>query len=258
MHSSLDDISISIVTVCKNSQETLGATIASVIAQKDMGLEYIIIDGCSTDGTKVIIDSFADNIDVFISEPDNGIADAFNKGIRHSSGDIIGIINSDDALLPGCLASVATFFHENPHTEVLHGDVLFYDRGKFVKRISPPQHWWLPWRMSTLNIHAATFVRREVYERHGLFDTSYRYAMDDDLFLKWVKQGVKISYIPETLARVAAGGVSGRFAFSVFWEKRKALLRNGFPWLPSTIQYASRIIGQIVIMAQQAARRVQR
>jgi glycosyltransferase involved in cell wall biosynthesis len=247
---------ITVITICKNSALTIGATIHSIIDQRVDGLEYIIIDGGSTDGTLGVIESFGANVDVCISEPDNGISDAFNKGIARASGELIGIINSDDTLLPGTLQKVIDFFSQNTNIEVTHGDVLYYEDDHFLKRISPPARWWFPWRMGTFNIHPATFVKREVYEKHGKFDTTYKFAMDDDLFCRWLNTGVTMAYLPEPLVKVQAGGVSGRFAFRVFGEKRRALVENGFPRVLTEIQYASRFAGQFVVMLQNVLRQI--
>jgi glycosyltransferase involved in cell wall biosynthesis len=221
-----------------------------------IGLEYVVIDGASTDGTQDIIKSFGARVDLFISEADNGISDAFNKGISRASGKIIGLINSDDALLPGALQKVVDFFTQNQNIDVMHGDVLFYVGDSFLKRISPPPRWWLPWRMGAFNIHPATFVRREVYEKYGNFNTTYNFAMDDDLFCRWLNAGVGIAYFPEPLVKVSAGGVSGRYAFKVFGEKRRALLENDFPRIPTDIQYVSRFFGQFVIILQQLVKQL--
>ena len=247
---------ISIITICRNSAPTISDTINSVLDQRVDKLEYIIIDGGSTDGTQEIVRAFGKGVDVFISETDKGISDAFNKGLARASGEIIGIINSDDTLLPGTLQKVIDFFSQNTNIEVMHGDVLFYDGDQFLKRINPPARWWLPWRMGTFNIHPTTFVKREVYEKHGKFDTTYRFAMDDDLFCKWLNAGVKMAYLPEPLVRVQAGGVSGRYAFRVFGEKRRALLENGFPRILTEIQYFSRFAGQFVVMLQHVIRHI--
>lgn len=246
---------VSVVTVCKNSSQTIRSTIRSIVEQPVDGLEYIIIDGGSNDGTQEIVRSFGNQVDICISEPDTGIADAFNKGISLASGDIVSLINSDDLLLPGSLQKVMEFFSNNPNVAVMHGDVLFYDGDHYIKRISPPSRWWLPWRMGTFNIHPATFVRKGVYEKYGLFDTSYKFAMDDHLFMRWLKAGVTISYVNEPFVRVQAGGLSGRYAFRAFAEKRRALLENGFSMLPANLQFATRCCGQFVVFLQQFGRR---
>ena len=247
---------ISIITICKNSSKTIANTIRSILDQPVDGVEYIIIDGCSTDGTQEIIKTFGNKVNIFVSEPDNGISDAFNKGIALASGDIIGLINSDDALLPGTLQKVIDFFAQNTNIKIMHGDVLFYDLNQYVKRISPPARWWLPWRMGTFNIHPATFVKRDIYEKYGYFNTSYKFAMDDDLFLKWLTAGERISYYPEPLVKVQAGGLSGRYAFKVFGEKRRALLEHGFSRILTDIQYVCWFAGQFLVLLQQLFRQI--
>ena len=104
---------ISIVTVCFNSARTLEETMKSVLGQNYPALDYVVIDGGSTDGTLDIIDRYKDRLGYFKSEPDRGISDAFNKGIMNAKGDIICIINSDDILLPGALRAVAEHYDEN-------------------------------------------------------------------------------------------------------------------------------------------------
>lgn len=242
---------VSIITICKNSAATIAETMESILGQQLNDLEYIIIDGGSTDGTQDIVRAFGYRVSIFVSEGDKGISDAFNKGIARASGNIIGLINADDRLLPGTLGKVVEFFENNQAIDVMHGDVLFYDGDYFVKRIQPPAHWWLPWRMGAFNIHPATFVRGHLYQKHGHFDTSYKYAMDDDLFMRWLTAGAAIAYLPEPLVRVSAGGVSGRHAFKVFKEKRRALLGNGFQRIPTEIQFICRFIGQLVVLLQQ-------
>ena len=125
----------SIITICRNSAATISLTIDSVLSQREHGLEYIIIDGGSTDGTQDLVRLRGTAIDVFVSEPDGGIADGFNKGITRASGEIISLINSDDVLLPGALGKVHDYFMRNPHVEVVHGDILLYEGVRFIKRV---------------------------------------------------------------------------------------------------------------------------
>jgi len=218
---------VSIVTVCKNSATTITKTIASVLEQNHSGLEYIIIDGVSTDGTQDIIKSFGNSVDVFISEPDDGIADAFNKGILRSSGSIVGLINADDRLLPGVIDKVNNFFARHPDVEVIHGDVILYNGYHLIKKIRPAGRWWYPWRLVLFN-HPATFVRRSVYEEYGLFDTNYRIAMDVEIFLRWKSLGVKMIYLPEVFVNMESGGYSCQCATNGYQEAKKAFLYYGY------------------------------
>jgi glycosyltransferase involved in cell wall biosynthesis len=231
---------VSIVTVCKNSAFTISKTIKSVLAQNYPGLEYIIIDGASNDGTQEVVSSFGSAIDIFVSDQDDGIADAFNKGILCSSGDIIGLINSDDCLLPGTVNKVVSFFAEHPDVDVLHGDVDLYDGIRFIKKVRPAGRWWYPWRLVLFN-HPATFVRRSVYERHGLFDKNFHIAMDVEIFLRWIRKSVKIVYLPDVLVVMQAGGVSSQNAKQGYQEVRRALIAYRFPQILSNVQYAAKV-----------------
>lgn len=234
-------LTISLVTVCRNSAATISKTINSILAQKDAGVEYIVIDGASTDTTRDIIKSYDGNIDICISEPDEGIADAFNKGIALATGDIIGLINSDDTLAPGTVDNVRRFFKNHPNTDVLHGDILLLNGPQVIKRIKPPPHWWYPWRLVLFN-HPATFVRQSIYRQHGVFDKSFSIAMDVEIFLRWLKYGVKIDYFPEILTQMQTGGASGRHASEGYRQVRNALLRHGFSAPLAHLQYWGKII----------------
>lgn len=231
---------ISIVTICRNSAATIEKTIESILTQKVAGVEYIVIDGASTDTTQDIIKSYGRNIDIYLSEPDGGIADAFNKGITLARGDIIGLINSDDTLEDGALDTVRRFFKDHPDTDVLHGDILLLNGTQVVKQIKPPTRWWYPWRLVLFN-HPATFVKQAIYKKHGLFDTSYSIAMDVEIFLRWLKYDVKIDYLPEILTQMQTEGVSGRHAVEGYRQVRDALLRHDFSSPLAHLQYWGKV-----------------
>ncbi len=218
---------LTIITVCLNSAKTIKKTIESVRQQKTDEIEYIIIDGASKDGTQEIVRSYRDVINIFLSEKDQGISDAFNKGIARSSGNIIALLNADDQLLPGAIAKVLRYFQEHPGTEILHGDILLYQQEQFIKRLRPSRFWWTPWRLALFN-HPATFVKKNVYTSSGLYDTRYKIAMDVERFIHWKEEGRYMQYWPEALVRMEAGGLSGRSGASGLREKRNILLDNGY------------------------------
>jgi glycosyltransferase involved in cell wall biosynthesis len=236
---------ISIITVCRNSAATIAKTIESVLAQKYVGVEYLVIDGNSTDGTQDIIESYS-GVDTFISEPDQGIADAFNKGIALAQGEIIGIINSDDQLAEGALESVKTFFSEHPDVDVVHGDILLYKDSYFIKRVKPAGRWWYPWRLVLFN-HPTTFVRRSIYEQYGLFDTTYKIAMDVELFLRWMMIKVRIAYLPLILASMMTGGISGQHAVKGYLEVRRAVIRHRFSTSLANIQFLGKLVIWLIL-----------
>ncbi len=243
----MSNIPITIVTVCHNADATIAGTIESVSSQEYTDLEYIIIDGASTDSTPDIVRSFGSVIDIFISEPDSGIVDAFNKGISRASGEIIGLINADDKMLPGTLNKVCDFFSRNPDIDVVHGDVFLCKGEQVLKRVRPAGRWWYPWRLVLFN-HPATFVRRSVYEQYGLFDTSYRIAMDVEMFLRWSSKGVTIKYLPEAFVNMKCGGVSGQCAEEGFREARRAFLRYEFSPFLVNLQFVCKLLGNRILL----------
>lgn len=245
---------VSIITITLNSEECLEQTILSVLNQTYDNIAYIIIDGGSTDGTLDIIHKYENRLASWVSEKDEGISDAFNKGIRAGSGKIIGIINSGDVLLPGTIDRVVSFFAENPRTEVVHGDVLLYENDTFIKRIKPATKWWLPWRLVLFN-HPATFVRREVYERYGAFSKRYRIAMDVEIYLRWVRSGIDMQYLPEALVEMSAGGVSGREARLGYSEVRRAFIEKGFPRIVIDVLYMAKLIAHAISRMEFRCRR---
>lgn len=228
--------SISIITVCLNSKATIERTIQSVLAQKQDVVEYIIIDGGSSDGTQDVVRSYGSSVDIFVSEPDGGISEGFNKGISMAHGTIVGLVNSDDFLLPGSLQVILEYFQKNPGIQVVHGDLLLYSGDRLVKRVTPAGRWWYPWRLVLFN-HPATFVRRNTYDIHGLFSSKYRIAMDIDIFLRWVAAGVMIDYLPVPLVAMHYGGLNDRNPFEGYREAKRAFIDNGFPALPVNLLY---------------------
>ena len=231
---------ISIITVCFNSESTIQDTIRSVSEQSYKNIEYIIIDGKSTDNTLSKIDSYRDKIKHIVSEPDNGIYDAMNKGMRLASGDIIGILNADDYYAyNGVLADVVKTFEDSP-VDTCYGD-LFYvnasDTQKIVRYWKSGDfypnnfyHGWMP-------PHPTFFVRRSIYEKYGLFNLNLGSAADYEIMLRFLlKYNVNAKYIPKTLVHMRAGGVSNASLGSRLKANRmdrKAWKVNGlkpYPW----------------------------
>jgi len=199
---------VSVVTVVWNAVATLQRTIASVREQRSaVELEYIVVDGGSTDGTLALID--VDDVDLWISERDEGIYDAMNKGVALARGEIVVLINADDWLLPGALAAVCERFAERPDCGVVYGDVIVDGGGDRPSvRFRPPARLAVrDWHAIPIP-HAATMVRRAVYERLGLFRTDLRLAGDYELLLRAFTAGERFEYLPRPLAAVGRGGRS--------------------------------------------------
>lgn len=204
---------VSIVTVCFNSGKTIRDTIESVLSQTHSDLEYIIVDGASTDDTLGIVAQYRSRISRVISEPDEGLYDAMNKGVRVATGDVIGILNSDDVYQNDrAIEDVAHCFAGNPGCDVVYGDVVFVRPDALDKtvRFYSSAH-FKPWklRFGWMPPHPATFIRRSAYARIGPYSTSYRIAADYEWFVRaLLKLELRSARIDQVLIRMRTGGTS--------------------------------------------------
>lgn len=205
-------VKITIVTAVLNSKGFIEDCIQSILHQTHKDIEHIVIDGGSTDGTLETIKKYQSGIAKLVSEQDDGIYDAMNKGIGFATGEVIGILNADDFYPDsGVLEKVAQVF-ENEHIESCYGDLEYvdavdtgkvdrywrsgpYDIRKFYSGWMPP--------------HPTFFVRRSVYQKYGLFNLNLGSAADYELMLRFlVKQRITAAYIPEVIVKMRTGGVS--------------------------------------------------
>jgi len=205
-------IKISIITVCYNSAATIAQTIDSVLRQTYPEVEFIIIDGASTDYTADVVKSFGRKISHFVSEPDNGIYDAMNKGIQKATGDVIGILNADDFYAADdILQKVVTIF-ETTDAELVYGDLHYvkqYDTNivtrKWKAGAATAKSFYRGW----MPPHPTVFVRRALYEKAGLFNTSFKSAADYEMMLRlFLKHQCRAAYLPVLMVKMRAGGVS--------------------------------------------------
>ena len=212
---------VSIITVCYNSADTIERTIQSVTTQTYSEIEYIVIDGGSTDGTQEKIEKYIDIIAYFCSEPDNGIYDAINKGIRRSSGDIIGILNSDDWYEREAVKMIVNAYDKSA-SELFYGNINFID-SNCKAHLAVSQSANGLWKGMCL-FHPSVFVQRSVYEKVGLFNIQYQIAADYDFLLRCYDSGVKMEYIPEILANFTQNGISTTSAELAIEESAKIAL----------------------------------
>lgn len=206
----------SVVTVSFNAHETIERTIASVDRQRGEGfaIQYIVIDGGSTDGTQDILRNHSDQIDHCVSEPDEGLYDAMNKGIEVAEGDWIGIINSDDWYVPGAVKAVAEKVRDRPDADIVVGALCRVGPDDTVGKVIPPPRGGIS--VLTPNNHPATFVRREVYERLGRFDLDYAISADLQFALRAeTDPETVIICCDQILACMREGGASAGFAGTV-------------------------------------------
>lgn len=204
---------ISVITITFNSEKTLEETIKSVINQDYDNIEYLIIDGKSTDGTLNIIEKYKDRIDIVLSEPDNGISDAFNKGIKLATGDIIGIINSDDTYLPGALRAIADSY--SPGIDVYRGNTVIWNEATKTKISAKPTMLFPINKRIKSVCHPSTFVAKNAYEKWGGFQEKFRYLMDADLLHRFYCNHAQFKYVEQDLAVFKLGG-----ATSDKWQKK--------------------------------------
>jgi glycosyltransferase involved in cell wall biosynthesis len=202
---------ISIITATFNSAATIRDTLGCIASQQYPLIEHIIVDGLSNDNTLAIVKEFP-HVASIVCEKDKGIYDAMNKGVQKATGDIIGILNSDDFYTdPTILAKVAAAF-EDPAVEAVYGDLQYVqqDNVNLVTRTWKAGHFqkkylyygWMP-------PHPTFFVRRHMYDKAGLFNTTLRSAADYELMLRvLLKHNARVQYIPEILVKMRAGGVS--------------------------------------------------
>jgi glycosyltransferase involved in cell wall biosynthesis len=246
---------VSIVTPVFNSGNVIAATMESVFSQRYPRLEYIVIDGGSKDNTGEIIKQHADKIAFWLSEPDGGISDAFNKGIRAGRGEIIGIINAGDKYTPDAVATAVKTLIENPDFDFVYGDIVFTDRNgtpQFLMNAEDSYEEEIRYTMPSVP-HPTVFMRREVYNSCGLFDTSYRIAMDYEFLLRITLSGKKGRNTGRTLAWMSLGGLSDTGFLRSYKEVCRASIRYGYSPVKAYARfYLKGLRGMIRILLERA------
>ncbi len=204
---------ISIITVCFNSKNTIEDTIKSVLAQTYKEIEYIIIDGGSTDGTREILERYKNKITKIVSEPDRGMYDAMNKGIGYATGEVVGILNSDDFYTNTTVLQKVVECFEDECIDACYGDLQYVDRDNASKKVRF-------WRAGTyrkekvasgwIMPHPTFFVKRDVYMKYGVFNTNFKIAGDYELMLRFLSKNITMTYVKETWVSMREGGTSAR------------------------------------------------
>ena len=205
---------ISLLTVSYNSAATLRDTIESIRKQDYPAIEYIVVDGNSKDGTVDIIKEHSTFITHWVSEPDNGIYDAMNKALQLATGDVVGILNSDDFYSSEQIISQVADAFNDPQIDAVFGDLVFVDPtnlDKVVRKYSSAK--WNPSKFAFgfMPAHPTFFVRRKYYEQFGLFRTDYKIAADYELLIRFLYvHKLTYQYLPLTMVKMRRGGVSSR------------------------------------------------
>lgn len=203
---------VSIITVCYNSVRTLEQTIQSVLSQDYPDIEYIVIDGASQDGTKNIIQQYQSSISKTISEPDHGMYDAMNKGIAMASGDVIGILNSDDVYMNAHIVSDLMRQMQKDQVDVVFADLILVDEDhpeKILRYYDSGQFEPSRFRFGWMPAHPTVFVKKRIYDEVGLFKTDYQIAADYEMLIRILAvKKVPYSYVPKPVVRMRTGGAS--------------------------------------------------
>ena len=201
---------ISIITVCFNSSKTIEKTFQSILNQTYNDIEYIVIDGGSTDSTLDIIKKYKKNIASFVSEPDKGLYDAMNKGIKLATGDIVGILNSDDIYTDEKVLENVARFHENNNVEVSLGNIIqLTNYGKVVRTYSAKK--WIPNKLKIgfMPPHPSLFFKRELFEKYGYYHLDFVSGADYELIVRFfLKNNVLWKYSNITTTAMLIGGIS--------------------------------------------------
>jgi glycosyltransferase involved in cell wall biosynthesis len=207
-------VKVSIITVCFNSVVTIRDTINSVLAQDFDDVQYLVIDGGSSDGTMDIVRSYGDNIDVVVSEPDQGIYDAMNKGIELATGDVVGLLNSDDIYAYDSVLSELVELMVSSGSDTVFADLTIVDADNFERvirhydssKFNPGRlaYGWMP-------AHPTFMVKRELYVKHGGYLTDYQIAADFEMVARLLHTAAaSYAYLPVVAVKMRAGGISTR------------------------------------------------
>lgn len=255
---------ISMITITFNSEKYLEETIKSVVGQNYPNLEYIIVDGGSKDRTMEIVSNYNDEIACVISEPDKGISDAFNKGINVATGDVIGIINSDDLQFPDALINVAESFEQG--IDVIRGNIVSWNESNGAEVHKTPIRPFSLYTSYFMNAfkhrsvcHACTFITKEAYKKWGGYQLKYKYMMDRDLLTRLHTQKAKFKYIDRTIAISRVGGVTTQtHPFKKIKEVESVCRDNGGSYLMGKLRVAEFLLFEMIVMFLKKIVRIKR
>ncbi len=203
---------VSIITSCYNRESTIREAIESVLGQDYPDIEYIVVDGASKDGSLKVINEYKNKISRIISEPDKGMYEAINKGIRAATGDIIGLVHSDDYLYAKDTITKMVQEFKRTGADLVYGNGLFVsfeDTNKVVRNWISGEYNKNKVRRGWLPLHPTVYIRRECMEQWGLYDESFKIAADSDLLVRYLyKASLKVAYLNEYIIKMRMGGLS--------------------------------------------------
>lgn len=226
---------ISIITITYNCASTIRETMESVLAQDYPQLDYVLIDGGSSDKTTEIINEYKSQLGYVCSEKDRGISDAFNKGIAHAKGELIGIINSGDLLMPGALHALAEHYSED--IDIYRTNVRIHnpETGKSYREVPSMQFPICPIRIHVA--HPGTFITANAYKKWGTYGVDLRYVMDLDLLTRMYRHGARMQYIDLDSTTFILGGTTSTAMKNKRFDYEQLVIRNGGSLLRAKIYY---------------------
>lgn len=233
---------ISIITVCYNSGKTIEDTFKSVQSQLYKNIEYIVIDGGSKDNTLDLINQYKDIIDYTVSEKDKGLYDAINKGIEKSTGDFVGILNSDDIFYSErTLQLIANFLVDNSDIEASIGDIVQHNNNKVIRKYSSKN--WRPedLKKGFMPPHPSIFIKKSVYNKFGLYKLGYKIAADYELIIRYfLKEKIRFKYSGIITTSMLVGGASssGYRSYRIISDEiEKAFKQNQIEFSKNRVKY---------------------
>ncbi|MEY8716809.1 glycosyltransferase family 2 protein [Francisella philomiragia] len=230
-----EDIKFTVITVCYNSEKTIQRTLQSIKDQTYKNIEYIIIDGGSTDKTLEIISNYIDIVNILVSEPDNGIYDAMNKGIKLATGDYIGFLNSDDYYTNDIFEEYSKLLISK-HYDFVYSDTIYYDDNESwtYECNNPKEERFIKFLdKGTQFCHQTLYVNKFIFEEIGIFDERFRISADYDFSLRLFKTTGKTGiYLPTTTCYFYIGGISSHF-FKTRLDEVRVRLNNGYSMINS-------------------------
>lgn len=243
---------VSIVTCCYNRAATIRGAIESVLAQDYPDIEYIVVDGASTDGSLYIINEYRDRISTVLSEPDHGMYEAINKGIRLATGDVVGLVHSDDFLYDAQTISRIVEEMERSQADFLYADGLFVDANdtqKVVRNWIGGRYSKRKVRLGWLPLHPTCYIRREAISRLGLYDERYKISADTDFLIRYLYEAsLRVVYFRRYVIRMRMGGMStDRKRMRAMWREDVSVMRShGFAGVPTKLMKMAWKVPQFV------------
>lgn len=207
---------VSVITVCYNRKATIGQSIKSVLDQDYPDVEYIIVDGNSSDGTKDIIKSYSDKITKYISESDNGMYDAINKGLGMATGDIVGLMHSDDVFYDTTVISkIVEVFKNNPNTDAIYGNGIYVtndDEQKIVRNRIGGEYDYKRLKSGWLPLHPTVYIKKTIIDKYGNYNLNFKIASDTEFLLRYLfKYKISITYLNTYIVKMRMGGLSTNY-----------------------------------------------